>query len=74
MYFLLIHQFVLHAIHSKNFILSIQKVQRKHRWRFLFHLNDVFKKKKNTSQYDICDTDLKTKFLMPKICHIFLYN
>lgn len=55
MYFLLIHQFVLHAIHSKNFILSIQKVQRKHLWRFLFHLNDVFKKKKNTSQYDIRD-------------------
>ena len=46
MYFLLIHHYVLHAIHSKNFILSIQKVQRKHRWRFLYHLMMYLKKKK----------------------------
>ena len=45
MYFLLIHHYVLHAIHSKNFILSIQKVQRKHRWRFLYHLMMYLKKK-----------------------------
>lgn len=38
--------------------------------------NDVFKKKnqKKTPVNMISVIDLKTKFLMPKICHIFLYN